>query len=187
MFLQSIITNKLLPSPKQNTFHLKNYPTQAIRGICASSIPNLYQTCKYDHSKQKKQQQQLPQHSISNINALIPNYEALQWNVEIIGAAFALPLNDDADFNIISTTISLLSIWLQEPAEFLAKHIVNGITVVTPPHALNCINDDNKFEFYVSLIKCTTLLFMGRNNKQLTLNQKEKHFKLCCRTLKYTL
>ena len=78
MFLQSIITNKLLPSPKQNTFHLKNYPTQAIRGICASSIPNLYQTCKYkyDHSKQKKQQQQLPQHSISNINALIPNYEA---------------------------------------------------------------------------------------------------------------
>ena len=184
MFLQSIITNKLLPSPKQNTFHLKNYPTQAIRGICASSIPNLYQTCKYDHSKQKKQQQQLPQHSISNINALIPNYEALQWNVEIIGAAFALPLNDDADFNIISTTISLLSIWLQEPAEFLAKHIVNGITVVTPPHALNCINDDNKFEFYVSLIKCTTLLFMGRNNKQLTLNQKEKHFKLCCRTLK---
>ena len=54
MFLQSIITNKLLPSPKQNTFHLKNYPTQAIRGICASSIPNLYQTCKYDHSKQKK-------------------------------------------------------------------------------------------------------------------------------------
>ena len=177
--------SRTLPLPKATTYHLKNWPIASVRGICSSSIPTLYNVscgsladskCYDFNGIQRNGGNGDSDTSNASIDLLIPDYESLKWSINLLAAAFSLPLDVEDDFDIVSTTISLLSLWLSEPQEFLESHVVNGRSVSHDNSyrlPLKCLNEDNKYDFFLLLIKATSLLFVPRDNKKLTLDQKK--------------
>ena len=118
--------SRTLPLPKATTYHLKNWPIASVRGICSSSIPTLYSVswgsladskCYEFNGIQRNGANGDNDTSKASIDLLIPDYESLKWSKSPC-CRFFLPLDVEDDFDIVSTTISLLSLWLSEPRVF---------------------------------------------------------------------
>ena len=109
MFLRSMSVNGLLPEEKGKHV-LRKWSVEHKRAVCNSVISGLLASYA-----------QAPRDGEDGDEDLLSDFESLNWTMEVVGAAFALPFDDKVDLTICQGALNLLFRWLLSTDEPSAR------------------------------------------------------------------